>query len=265
MDIQRFCNALLAFGLVGLATTACSEAESRESPETQPVAAVEEPAAADAATSANAELPPAPAETRRPAAPPPATEPAPREPAPAPAEPEATPVRFAPAGTEMTFRLDKSLSTRSSETGDRFHATLIEDVLSADGQILVPLGSVARGVVVDSRESGGSNTPAILALRLEVLDVHGETQPFEATIVAADASADTKDSDVTTAAKVAAGTAAGALLGRVIGGDSKGTLVGAGAGAVAGTVYAVKTRDGHATMDEGSLLTVRLDEPLPVR
>ncbi len=141
----------------------------------------------------------------------------------------------------------------------------MEDVLSAQGEVLVPLGSVAQGVVVQSQESQGSDQPAVLALRMEMLAVRGDAHPLEATIVEAEADADTRDSGGETAAKIAAGAAAGALLGRIIGGDTEGTLVGAGAGAVAGTVFAVTTKGGHAEMDEGSTLTVRLDEPLPLR
>jgi len=248
----------------------CSQAESKDNPDGEPIppVAVVEDMAAVEPTSEDVTPEPTKADRSEPKAEP--TKAEPEEPV---AEPEAHPVEpdvppaprvFASAGTEMTFRLEQSLSTKSAQPGDRFHATLIEDVLSGDGAILVPLGSIVRGVVVESRESQGSDKPPVLDLRLEVLDMHGSTQPLEATIVASDASSETRDSDGTTAVKVAAGTAAGALLGRVIGGDSKGTLIGAGAGAVAGTVYAVTTKDGHAEMDEGAILTVRLDEPLPI-
>ena len=257
-----------AVGAVSVLLAGCSQAESKDNPEAEAIPASEEPAAVQpAAEERMAEQPRA----ERPAASQPAaSQPAPPQPAPAtPAaeEPPAMPAPtvFAAAGTHMKFRLAESLSTKSSRVGDRFQATLIEDVVSPRGEVLVPLGSVAQGVVVQSQESQGSDQPAVLALRMEMLAVRGDTHPIEATIVEADASADTRDSGGETAAKIAAGAAAGALLGRIIGGDTEGALVGAGAGAVAGTVFAVTTKGGHAEVGEGSTLTVRLDEPLPLR
>jgi hypothetical protein len=247
-------------GAVSVLALGCTAAESKDNPDGDAIPAAEQPAEAQPAQERIAEQPP---RERPVASQPPASQPAPKQPA---AEPPTmpTPTVFAPAGTRMTFRLTESLSTKSTRVGDRFQATLTEDVVSPRGEVLVPLGSVAQGVVVQSEESQGSDQPAVLALRMEMLAVRGDTHPLEATIVEADANADTRDSGGETAVKIAAGAAAGALLGRVIGGDTEGALVGAGAGAVAGTVFAVTTKGGHAEMGEGSTLTVRLDEPLPL-
>jgi hypothetical protein len=170
-----------------------------------------------------------------------------------------------PAGTQMTFRLGESLSTASHETGDRFRAEVVADVRSADGDLLVPAGTRADGVVAFAQESPSADEPAVLQLRLASLEIAGETRPFEATTVDASANAGTRDSGGETAAKIAVGTAAGALLGRVLGRDREGAVIGAGAGAVAGAVFAVTTNEGHATISEGATVTVVLDEPLVIR
>ncbi len=271
MGTRASSGLFAALGAVSLLLAGCSQAESKDNPQAEAIPAAEEPAEAPAVEASTAERMAEQPASQRPTASPPAAQPAPRQPAAAPppvAEeppPAPTPTVFAAAGTHMKFRLAESLSTKSSLVGDRFQATLTEDVVSPRGEVLVPLGSVAQGVVVQSQESQGSDQPAVLALRMEVLAVRGDSHPIEATIVEAEGSADTRDSGGETAAKIAVGAAAGALLGRIVGGDTEGALVGAGAGAVAGTVFAVTTKGGHAEIGEGSTLTVRLDEPLPLR
>ena len=171
-------------------------------------------------------------------------------------------VPMVPAGTQMTFRLTQALSTESNTTGDRFSATLVGDVRSPSGEILVPAGARANGVVAFARESPSSEEPAVLELRLESLEVGGETRPFAATVVEASMSQEARDSGGETAAKIAVGAAAGALLGRVLGRDREAAVIGAGAGAVAGTVFAVTTDSGHARIGEGATVTISLDEPI---
>jgi hypothetical protein len=165
----------------------------------------------------------------------------------------------------MTFRIAQSLSTESSHAGDRFQATLVGDVSSGAGSVLIPSGALANGVVVVAEESPSSDVPAVLELRLESLEVDGEVRTLRGAVIAADVKSDTRDSGSATAAKVAVGTAAGALVGQIIGRDTRGTLIGAGAGAVAGTAVAVTTNDGHAKIEEGGTLTVLLDEPIALR
>ena len=58
------------------------------------------------------------------------------------------------------------------------------------------------------------------------------------------------------------GAAAGALVGQVLGKDTEATLKGAAVGAAAGTVVAVASRNGDATLEEGSRITVRTEEPI---
>jgi hypothetical protein len=178
------------------------------------------------------------------------------------AEREETPM--VAAGTQMTFRLSQALSTETHATGDRFAATLVGDVRSPSGEILVPAGTRANGVVAFARESSSSDEPAVLELRLESLEVGGETKTLDATVVEAAMSQEARDSGGETAAKIAVGAAAGALLGRILGRDREGAVIGAGAGAVAGTVFAVTTDSGHARIGEGATVTVSLDEPLAV-
>ena len=94
--------------------------------------------------------------------------------------------------------------------------------------------------------------------------VSGEPREIHATVTQTAIRSETRDSGGETAVKIAAGTAAGALVGGIIGRDRRGALIGAGAGAVAGTAVAMTTDDGHARMDQGSNLTLVLDESLEI-
>lgn len=238
----------------------CESAESRDEPGGERIPAADsstaESPAAEAPTKSAA--PEAPRTSSTKASP---SEPAHAVPAPEPAHAAV----FVTEGTRMTLRLAERLSTNDNQAGDVFRATVSQDVRSSQGDLLVPAGTPARGIVVQSQESQGSDEPAVLALRLETLELNGESLPLDATIVEADSKSDTRDSGGETAAKIAVGAAAGALVGRIIGKDTKGALIGAGAGAAAGTVFAITTKGGQASIDEGATIAIVLDQPLQVR
>jgi hypothetical protein len=158
--------------------------------------------------------------------------------------------------------METGLSTRESHAGDRFRAHLEDDVLGADGMVLLPRDAVVRGRVLESRESDGSERPAFLTLEVESVVVEGVSHGLRGTVEEVEMEAATRDDGGETAAKVGVGAAAGAILGKILGGDSKDALKGAAVGAAAGAAVALATRDGHATIPEGARLVVRLDEPL---
>ncbi|HEX9709457.1 MAG TPA: hypothetical protein VGB42_05765, partial [Candidatus Thermoplasmatota archaeon] len=148
--------------------------------------------------------------------------------------------------------------------GDEFWAGVAEDVMGAAGEVLIPMGSRVKGRVLESRESPSSEEPAVITLEVESVTLGGAVRPLRATVVEVDVQADARDSGQKTAVKVGAGAAAGALLGRILGKDRESTLKGAAAGAVAGTAVALVTKDGHATIEEGARLVIRLLDRLIV-
>jgi len=173
----------------------------------------------------------------------------------------ATEVRpVVPAGVEIGAELQEALSTARNTVGSPFTARVTEDVLAADGMVVVPLGSLVRGRITEARESSGPDDPAMLRLQVESLVIRGTTHPVVATVVSADVQAEARDSAGRTAAKVATGAAAGAIVGRILGRDARSTTAGAVAGAAAGTAVALATRDGQAVMGAGSRLVIRVEE-----
>lgn len=172
------------------------------------------------------------------------------------------PVPAIPVGTEVGGELVTALSTETSRPGDRFSARVQEDVLAANGMVLVPRGSEIRGRVTEARESPGADEPAVIRLAVDVLVIDGREIPVAASVVEAQVRAEARDSGTRTAAKVATGAAAGAVVGRILGRDARSTTAGAVAGAAAGTAVALATRDGQAVMEPGSRIVIRLDQPV---
>jgi hypothetical protein len=100
--------------------------------------------------------------------------------------PMATPVAVAtgtlvpvPAGTELAFEMVESLSSKTSQRGDRFSLKLTEP-LTLDGQLLVPAGTLAVGEVVHADRAKAGGQPGELVLAARYLDWDGRQLPLKA-------------------------------------------------------------------------------------
>ncbi|TVP76639.1 MAG: hypothetical protein EA352_05375 [Gemmatimonadales bacterium] len=173
---------------------------------------------------------------------------------------EDEPVVSIPVGTRMESTVAAEVSTRTHEVGDRVRAVLSTDVVASDGSVVAPRGSHILGEVTRSERSRDSDTDAVLMLTFHTLEVGERHIPIRASIVDVDLEAGAGDSGTRTAAKIATGAAAGAIAGRILGGDRRSTAAGAAAGAAAGTGIALTTREGHAVLPEGAVVTVQIDE-----
>lgn len=177
-------------------------------------------------------------------------------------QPRPAPAPLLSQGTEITVTLTETVSTETHEVGAPFTAAVANDVTGPGGVVVLAAGTEVIGTVRASTPSDGPEEDAVLVLAVERLELDGEPTPIHATVTAADVETDQRDSTSETVGKIAVGTAAGAILGRVLGDDSGDALKGAAAGTVAGAVVAYTTRDGHATVSEGTSITVRLDKPV---
>lgn len=168
-----------------------------------------------------------------------------------------------PAGTEVQARLDQRLSTTDNEVNDNFTMTLLTPIHNAQRQTVVPAGARISGRITALRESIDVATPAIIRLEFQNATWQGRTVPLEAEVVNAEPRREGRTvEDALRGA--AAGAAAGAVIGAVISRDVQGALTGAAIGAGAGTVISLGTANQQAYLDEGSTMTLRLTQPLPV-
>jgi hypothetical protein len=156
-----------------------------------------------------------------------------------------------PVGTEFDVRLQSRLNSGTARVEDRFDATTIVPY-DRNGRVLVPAGSVMRGVVNSvTPASRGINRKGELTLVFDRFSIDGRTYSIRATVMQAlQGESDT--------GRVAAGAGVGAIIGAIIGGTRgalTGILIGGG-----GTVAATEGKE--VDLAPGTVLRVRLDAPL---
>ncbi len=172
-----------------------------------------------------------------------------------PANTAATPGTL-PSGTELDVRLSSRLSSETAAIEDRFEATTLVDVRE-NGRILVPAGSVVRGVVTDVKKAGRVDRKGSLTLTFDQIRINGRAYPIRGTMTQALEAGGYKED----AEKIGAGAAVGAVIGGLLGGV-KGAITGiliGGGGVVAAT------EGENVDLPEGTVLRMRLDSPLAVR
>ncbi len=158
-----------------------------------------------------------------------------------------------PVGTEFDVRLQSRLNSGTARVEDRFDATTVVPY-ERNGRMLVPAGSVLRGVVNSvTPASRGVNRKGELTLVFDRFSIDGRTYSVRATVLQAlQGESDT--------GRVVTGAGVGAILGAILGGTRgalTGILIGGG-----GTVAA--TEGNEVDLAPGTVLRVRLDAPLDV-
>ena len=161
-----------------------------------------------------------------------------------------------PSGTEMDVRLQTPLSSDTAVVEDRFEATSMVDVATGDN-VLIPAGSVLRGVVTSVDKASRTDRKGSLTLSFDQLTVRGRSYPIRATVTQALESEGIKGE----VGRIGTGAGVGAIIGGILGGV-KGALIGILVGA-GGTVAATEGKDVH--LEPGTILRIRLDEPVTVR
>jgi hypothetical protein len=161
--------------------------------------------------------------------------------------------REIPVGTEFDVRLQNSLSSGTAQVEDRFEATTMVDLLEND-RVLVPAGSVLRGVVSSVNKAGRINRKGSLTVVFDRITVRGRSYPTRATVEQALESEGIRGE----AGKIGVGAGVGAVLGAILGG-AKGALAGILIGG-GGVTAATDGKD--VELPAGTILRVRLDSPL---
>lgn len=178
--------------------------------------------------------------------------------APAPAVPEWREVTI-PEGTALSVRLETPVASDTSTVEQAVRGTL-RDAIEVDGVTALPSGSEITGTVIEVARAGKVKGRAHLALRFDSLAANDERYEIRTASVSRTAPG-TKKKDAT---KIGIGAGAGAVIGAIVGGK-KGAAIGATTGGGAGTAVVVATRGDEVRIAGGTILTVRLVEPLRVR
>lgn len=162
-----------------------------------------------------------------------------------------------PAGQEFDVRLQTALSSETAKVEQRFETTTVAD-LRDDNRVLVPAGSVMRGVVSAVDPAGrGLDRKGSLTLSFDQLTVRGRTYDIRGMATSVFESRGIRDE----AGTAGVGAGVGGVIGGVLGGV-KGAVLGAIIGA-GGAVVATDGKD--IDLPAGTIVRVRLDSSVNVR
>ncbi len=168
------------------------------------------------------------------------------------------------AGTLLRVSLDRELSTETSNVGDMFTVTLLTPVTDAT-HVILPAGTKIRGEITALETSSSAGQRALIRVDFGQLLLDGESHQVALTLTEANVTTRGRSSTEEKAVKIGAGAVVGGILGRVIGGNATGTIIGGVAGAAAGTAIVLSTEDVDAVLEEGSEMTLRVEERITVR
>lgn len=180
-----------------------------------------------------------------------------------------------PSGMQIQAALDQPLSTKTSQVGDSFTATVTQPVRGSGGTVLIPAGSKINGQVSESEQ--GKMIPAIRGrghLNVRFIDItfpEHVSAPLMATLVSvrpkggngksgSEGEVTSGTSAKNTAKDVGIGAGVGTVAGLIFGSALKGLAI----GAIAGGGYVLATDGRDVELPAQTEMTLRLDQNLVV-
>jgi hypothetical protein len=158
-----------------------------------------------------------------------------------------------PSGQELDVRLQSTLSSEHAAVEQRFEATTVVD-LEQNGRVLIPAGSVVKGVVSGVEKAGRLERTGKLTLSFDGITVRGREHRIRGTATEVFKSGGILEEKGT----AGVGAGAGAIVGGILGG-----VKGAVLGAVIGAGGAVAATDGKdVELPAGSMVRIRFDTPV---
>ena len=163
-----------------------------------------------------------------------------------------------PAGAVITVRTGQALSSKTSQEGETFTATVAQPV-DVGGAVVIPDGAKATGTVVAVHPLGRFKGGALLQVRLSSVEINGQSVAIDSSSVARSEKGKGKRS----ATLIGGGAGLGAIIGGVAGGG-KGALIGALAGGGAGTAGTAFTGNKDIVIPAEYALSFKLLKPVEV-
>jgi hypothetical protein len=203
---------------------------AQQAPPVQPVASVDQPAAAPAVAAA----------------------------APAPPPPPQPVTVTIPGNTVVTVRTIDSIDSKTNQAGQVFKGSLDAPIV-VDNNVVIPAGGDVYLKLVNASSAGHFTGRSELTLALTSVVFQGKTYNVSSSDVKQSGSSRGKR----TAATVGGGAALGALIGAVAGGG-KGAAIGAAVGGGAGTGVQVFTKGQQVKIPSETRLDFTLEQPFDV-
>ena len=170
------------------------------------------------------------------------------------------------AGSTMEVQLNQQLSTEANKVGDTFTASVVNNVMASNGEVVVPAGAVVHGRITALDDSDDPTDRALIQLQIDRLSFNNRSYDFRANItnVATVQQRNRSAGDVTRGAVT--GAAAGAVLGAIISGRDLDDIIKAGAiGAAAGTVISLGVGDVEHVLPVGTRMTLQTAQSVALR
>lgn len=159
------------------------------------------------------------------------------------------------ANTQIVVRTADAIHTGGDSAGKTYAATINQDVVDANGNVVVPQGSPATLVV---RDAGNHQ----IVLDLQSVNVNGQRYALNTQDVTQTGNANRGlGANRRTGEYVGGGAVLGTLLGAIAGGG-RGAAIGALAGGAVGAGTQVLTRGSEVKVPAETLLTFQLDQPV---
>jgi hypothetical protein len=163
------------------------------------------------------------------------------------------------ADSVIGLELESTISSERARVEDTVAARVARDV-RVGGRVAIPSGARAVGEVTLVERGGKVRERARLGIRFtSIVLADGTRLPVQTETIFREGEAPGRESTT----KIGGGAIGGAILGGILGG-AKGAAIGGSIGAGAGTAAVVAGDRNPATLAAGSLLTIRLQEPVLV-
>ncbi len=161
-------------------------------------------------------------------------------------------------GALIKVRSSEALDSKNAKDGTPIEFTVVRDVYSA-GILAIPRGATIHGQVVDARKAGALGGRPELVLRLQALELGGQSYPLDTDVFQIRG----PNKAGQTVNNAFGGAILGAIIGGVVGGG-QGAAIGAGAGAVGGTAASAATPGPRVWIPSEALMDFHLNSDLTV-
>ncbi|HKD51274.1 MAG TPA: hypothetical protein VKB90_10760 [Candidatus Acidoferrum sp.] len=167
-----------------------------------------------------------------------------------------------PDGTKVAVRTEDTIDSAKAAEGQSYAAEVADDVVDANGDVVIPRGSNAQIVIRSASKGGKIRGASDLVLDLQSVSVEGQEYRVS-TVDLQEQGRHGVGANKRTAEMTGGGAALGAIIGAIAGGG-KGAAIGAGAGAGGGALTQVLTKGGSIKVPSETVLTFQLDKPVKI-
>ena len=167
-----------------------------------------------------------------------------------------------PAGTQVSVRSEETIDSATAAEGQTYAAEITDDVLDANGDVVVPHGANAQIVIRSASKGGRFRGTSDLVLDLQSITVEGQQYLISTTDLRQSGKAGL-GANTRTAEYTGGAAALGAIIGAIAGGG-KGAAIGAGAGAGGGALTQILTKGAAIRVPAETVLTFKLDKPVQI-